>query len=30
MTAGGEFDDIVDWVSPHVIYNRLVAAGKLP
>ena len=30
MTAGGEFDDIVDWISPHILYNRLVAAGKLP
>jgi prepilin-type N-terminal cleavage/methylation domain-containing protein len=27
---GGDFDDIVDWLSPHILYNRLVAAGKLP
>lgn len=24
------FDDIVDWVSPNVLFNRMVAAGKLP
>ena len=28
--AGGEFDDIVTWLSPHVLFNRMVAAGKLP
>jgi prepilin-type N-terminal cleavage/methylation domain-containing protein len=28
--SGGEFDDIVEWLSPHILYNRLVAAGKLP
>lgn len=28
--TGGDFDDIVTWISPHVLYNRLVAAGKLP
>lgn len=27
---GGEFDDIVTWVSPNILFNRLVAAGKLP
>ena len=26
----GEFDDIVIWLSPHTLKNRLVAAGKLP
>lgn len=26
----GEFDDLVDWLSPNVLYNRMVAAGKLP
>jgi len=25
-----EFDDIIDWVSPNVLFNRMVAAGKLP
>lgn len=26
----GEFDDIVTWISPNVLINRMVAAGKLP
>lgn len=34
ITASGtpatEFDDIVIWLSPNVLYNRMVAAGKLP
>jgi prepilin-type N-terminal cleavage/methylation domain-containing protein len=25
-----EFDDLLLWVSPHVLYNRLVIAGRLP
>ena len=29
-TAAGAFDDIVVWLSPHVLYSRMVAAGKLP
>ncbi|HEX8405179.1 MAG TPA: type II secretion system protein [Duganella sp.] len=28
--AGGEFDDIVTWISPNILYNRMVAAQKLP
>lgn len=28
--TGGEFDDIVVWLSPNILFNRLVAAGKLP
>ncbi|USX18409.1 type II secretion system GspH family protein [Oxalobacteraceae bacterium OTU3REALA1] len=28
--AGGEFDDIVIWISPNILYNRMVAAQKLP
>jgi prepilin-type N-terminal cleavage/methylation domain-containing protein len=28
--AGGEFDDIVTWLSPNVLFNRMVAAGRLP
>jgi prepilin-type N-terminal cleavage/methylation domain-containing protein len=28
--AGGVFDDIVTWVSPNVLFSRMVAAGKLP
>lgn len=26
----GEFDDLVTWVSPNTLYNRMVAAGRLP
>jgi type II secretory pathway pseudopilin PulG len=26
---GGEFDDLVTWISPSVLYSRLVAAGAL-
>jgi prepilin-type N-terminal cleavage/methylation domain-containing protein len=26
----GEFDDLVVWLSPNVLFNRMVAAGKLP
>lgn len=29
-TSGGAFDDIVDWISPYVLYDRMVAAGRLP
>lgn len=25
-----EFDDIVTWLSPNILYNRMVAAGRLP
>ncbi len=28
--ATGEFDDLVTWISPNVLFNRMVAAGKLP
>ena len=27
--ANGEFDDLVTWLSPNVLYNRLVAAGAI-
>ena len=27
---GGEFDDLVVWVSPGIYLNRMVAAGQLP
>lgn len=26
----GEFDDIVTWISPNILFNRMVTAGKLP
>lgn len=28
--TNGEFDDLVVWLSPNVLYNRLIAAGALP
>jgi prepilin-type N-terminal cleavage/methylation domain-containing protein len=28
--ADGEFDDLVLWLSPNILYNRLIAAGRLP
>lgn len=27
---GGEFDDLVTWVSPNILFSRMVAAGVLP
>lgn len=27
---GGEFDDIVVWISPNIYLNRMVSAGQLP
>jgi prepilin-type N-terminal cleavage/methylation domain-containing protein len=27
---GGEFDDLVVWVSPNILYSRMVAGGVLP
>ena len=30
-TSGmGEFDDLLTWISPNVLFNRMIAAGKLP
>jgi len=29
-TAGNEFDDLVTWLSPNILFNRMVAAGRLP
>lgn len=28
--AGGAFDDMVIWISPNILYNRMVAAQRLP
>ena len=28
--TGGEFDDLVIWISPYTLFNRMIAAGKLP
>lgn len=30
VPTGGEFDDIVVWIPPYVLMNRMVLAGKLP
>jgi prepilin-type N-terminal cleavage/methylation domain-containing protein len=29
-STNGEFDDIVTWLSPNILYNRMVTAGRLP
>lgn len=29
-TPAGEFDDLVVWLSPNILFNRMVAAGRLP
>jgi prepilin-type N-terminal cleavage/methylation domain-containing protein len=29
-SPGGEYDDLVAWLSPNVLFNRMVAAGTLP
>lgn len=29
-SADGEFDDILTWISPNIVFGRLVAAGRLP
>jgi prepilin-type N-terminal cleavage/methylation domain-containing protein len=29
-TSNGEYDDKVEWLSSNVLFNRMVAAGKLP
>jgi hypothetical protein len=28
--ANGEFDDILIWISPNILLNRMITAGKLP
>lgn len=28
--GGSEFDDLVTWLSPNILYNRMISAGKLP
>lgn len=27
--ASGEFDDLVTWISPNILFNRLIAAGAI-
>jgi len=29
-TPSSTFDDLVVWISPNILFNRMVAAGKLP
>jgi prepilin-type N-terminal cleavage/methylation domain-containing protein len=29
-SASGEFDDIVVWISPNILFSRMIAAGRLP
>jgi len=29
-TAGGEFDDMVVWISSNILFNRMITAGRLP
>lgn len=29
-SAGGEFDDLVTWISPGILFSRMIAAGRLP
>jgi len=28
--AQGEFDDVVTWISPNILFNRMISAGRLP
>lgn len=30
LAGTNEFDDLVVWLSPNILYNRLVAVGRLP
>jgi hypothetical protein len=29
-STAGEFDDVVTWLGKYTLFNRMVAAGKLP
>ena len=29
-TRAGDYDDIVEWISPMVLYSRMISAGQLP
>lgn len=28
--TGGDYDDLVTWLSPNILFSRMVAAGRLP
>jgi prepilin-type N-terminal cleavage/methylation domain-containing protein len=30
VAPGGDYDDMLTWVSPNILYNRMVAAQRLP
>ncbi|MDR2788161.1 MAG: type II secretion system GspH family protein [Candidatus Accumulibacter sp.] len=30
VPTGGEFDDILVWIPPYLLFNRMIAAGRLP
>jgi prepilin-type N-terminal cleavage/methylation domain-containing protein len=30
VPTGGEFDDILVWLPPYLLFNRMIAAGRLP
>lgn len=30
VEPGGQFDDMVIWISPKILFSRMVAAGRLP
>ncbi len=29
-TAGSQYDDVVKWISPYILYSRMIEAGQLP
>lgn len=29
-TSGAEFDDVIKWISPNILYSKMIDAGKLP
>jgi hypothetical protein len=29
-SAAGQFDDLIIWGSPYVLYSRMIDAGQLP
>jgi hypothetical protein len=29
-STAGQFDDLIIWVSPYILYNRLIEVGELP
>lgn len=28
--GGGQFDDLVSWIAPGILYNRMIQAGQIP